>query len=133
MNEENVYSLEIDGQFFPDGEPMWFHGTAGEILEKIADELGIEEEDDCSLDVGCEEIFPSVRAYRAHQMFEDRLGKSGDLLDPDSLIQTLVKEGYARMLTPNEFDRWMEEEEMDEYDNARGELGDEWADGVWET
>jgi len=135
MNEEQVYALEIDGQFFPDDEPLRVHGTSGEVLERIADAWGIEEQDEerDAFDSDPDIIYPSVRAVRAHQMLEERMGKSGAYSDPDTLLTALIKEGFARRLTESEVDAWMEEEEMDEYEEARGELGEEWADGVWET
>jgi hypothetical protein len=135
MNEEQVYALEIDGQFFPDDEPMRVHGTAGEMLEQIADAAGIEEQEterdifDSDPDI----VYPSVKAVRAHQMLEERMGKSGAFSDPDALLAALIKEGLARKLSESEFDSWMEEQEMEEYEEARGELGEEWTDGVWET
>jgi hypothetical protein len=135
MNEEQVYALEIAGQFFPDDEPLRVHGTAGEILEKIADATGIEEAEGEreAFDNDPDAIYTSVKAVRAHQMLEERLGKSGVFSDPDSLITAIIKERLARRLTESEFDAWMEEEEMEEYEEARGELGEEWTDGVWET
>jgi hypothetical protein len=135
MNEEQIYALEIDGQFFPDDEPMWVHGTSGEIFEQVANQWGIEDEqvEGEETDFGPDVLYPSVRAIRAHQMLEDRIGKSGVFKDPDSLLLAMIREGFARRLTDSEFDSWVESEQMEEYEEARGELDDEWVDGVWET
>ena len=134
MNEEQVYALEINGQFFEEDEPFWVQGTAGEVLEKIADQMGVEEspeEADSELPPGVD--FPSIKALRAHQTLEDRMGKTGTYKDPDSLLQGMIKDGFARRLTEEETENWMEEEGMEEYDEARSDLGEEWHDGVWET
>jgi hypothetical protein len=135
MNEEQIYALEIDGQFFPEDVPLRVHGTSGEVLERVADECGIEDEraEGEELDFGPDVMYPSVRAIRAHQMIEDRIGKTGMYKDPDSLLQAMIREGFARRLTDAEFDKWMESEQMEEYEEARGALDDEWVDGVWET
>ena len=136
MDEEQVYSLEIDGQFFENDEPFWAHGTAGEILEQVADELGIEEdteeEEDTRWASELELIYPSRRALKAHQMFEDRLGRPGFYPNPDSLIEALIAEGLARHLSPDELEAFLEAEELEEYEEARGEIDEEWRDGVWE-
>jgi hypothetical protein len=135
MNEDQVYALEINGQFFSEDEPLWAHGTAGEVLEQIADELGIadpsEEEGAVELPPGAD--FPSAKALLALQTLEDKMGKTGTYKDPDSLLTGMIKDGFARRLTEEEYESWIEDEEMEEYDEARGELGEEWTDGVWET
>ena len=135
MNEEQVYALEVNGQFFEDDIPLRVHGTAGEIMEQLADEMGVEateeEEQDVELPAGVD--FPSLKAYRALQTLEDRMGKTGTYKDPDSLLQGMMKDGFARPLTEEETESWMEEEGMEEYDEARSDLDEEWSDGVWET
>jgi hypothetical protein len=135
MNEEQTFSLEINGQFFADDEPVRVHGTAGEVLEQIADHMGLEDEemeaDSFGLN-GCD-LYPSSRAMRAHTILEERLGKSGAYDNPESLIDAVMREGFARRLSEAEYEEWIEEQGMDEYDEARSELDDEWKDGVWET
>jgi hypothetical protein len=135
MNEEQVYALEIDGQFFSEDEPLWVHGTAGEILEQVAKELGIEgqEHEVDDLEYSSEIDYPSIRAVRAQQALEERMGKTDAYADPDAMLNGMIREGYARRLTDEEYESWMEEEEIDEYEEARGEIGEEWSDGVWET
>ena len=134
MNEEQVYSLEIDGQFFTNDEPFWVSGTPGEILERIAVKLGIEDEQEgVELDFGPGLEYPSARAIRAHQLIEDRIGKPGAFADPDSLLQAMIREGFARRLTEKQIESWAEEEVMEECEEARSELDEEWSDGVWET
>ena len=133
MHEEQVYSLEL-GELFPEKETaVRFQGTAGEILERIADEWGLEDDVAPDFDFEPDGLYPSVRSIRAHQVLEDRLGKPGAFHGPDSLIVAMIREGMARPLTEVEIEDWAEEEEKEQYEEARSELGEEWTDGVWET
>lgn len=133
MNEERVYSIDIGG-LFPEAEAAFrVQGTAGEVLERIADEWGLEDGEDPGIDFTPNGVYPSVRAMRAHQVIEDRLGKPRAFDDPDTLMAAVLREGLARELTEEECEAWKEEEEMEEYENARSTLDEEWSDGVWET
>jgi hypothetical protein len=133
MQEEKVYDLELDGLFPERLNPPRAHGTAGEILERIAGEWGLEEKEDKEEIPSPDGVYPSARAYIAHQMLEDQMGKSGAFADPNSLISAMLREGLVRMLTDSEIADWEEEEEMEEYEEARSELDEEWSDGVWEN
>lgn len=133
MHEELVYDLELEGLFPESLPPPRMHGTAGEILEKIADEWGLKDEDHPELAASVDGIYPSIRAFLAHQMLEDQIGKHGAFDDPDSLMSALLKEGLIRLLSETEIEDWEEEEEKEEYEMARSELDDEWTDGLWET
>ncbi|HDS29804.1 MAG TPA: hypothetical protein ENN67_02045 [Firmicutes bacterium] len=131
MNEEKVYDLELDGLFPESTKPPRVHGTAGEVLDKIAAEWGIEDKDE--EDESLDGVYPSSRALVAHQMLEDQMGKHGVYDDPESLIAALIREGLIRTLTDDEIADWEEDEDMEEYEEARSELDDEWSDGVWES
>ena len=133
MDEAKIFSIELDGLFPELDMAPRMHGTAGEILERIADQWGLEEEEAEELDIALDGIYPSTRAYRAQQVLEERLQNTGGFMEPDSLIAALIKEGLVRPMTDAEFDEWQDENEMDEYEEARGELDEEWQDGVWET
>jgi len=132
MHEQEMYVVDLS-ELFPDSEgPIIAQGTAGELMEKIADEFGLEDEDN-AVDIDLDSVYPSTRAFRAHQVLEDRLGKSGVFDIPDMLVEVLIKEGLLRSISDEEYDDWADEEEMDEYDDARSDLDEEWSDGVWET
>jgi hypothetical protein len=133
MDEHNIYSVKLDGLFPEAEEPIRVHGTAGEVFERVAEEWGLNEEDNADLDIPLDGVYPSIRSIRAHQLLEDHIGKSGVFSDPDSLLVALVREGLVRYMTEAEYEDWIDEEEMDVYDNARAGLDDEWTDGVWET
>jgi len=134
MDEQKVYAFKLD-ELFPETEgPLIAHGTAGEILEQIADTWGLEDEqENPELELSLDGVYPSTRALRAHHLLEDRLGTPGAYPEPNSLIAALLREELLRPLTDSEYEDWMEEEEMEEYEEVRGELDDEWVDGVWET
>ncbi len=133
MEEQKVFAIQLDG-LFPEAEDSpRVHGTAGEILERIADEWGLVEDPNEEQDFPLDGVYPSSRAYKAHQMLEDRMGKPGAFHEPDALIDAMILDGLARPLTDAEFEEWMEEAEMEEYEEARGELDDEWSDGRWES
>ena len=133
MKEEKIYAVELDG-LFPEAEvSLRVQGTAGEILERIADQLGLEDDENPGPDFVPDGVYPSVRAMRAHHVLEDRLCKPGAFEDPDSLLAAVLREGLARELTDDEYETWKEEEQMEEYEEARGTLDEEWSDGVWET
>jgi len=134
MDEKKVYAVKLD-DLFPELEgPIVAHGTAGEILELIAVKWGLQDEDENpEIEQSLDGAYPSTRALRAHHLLEDRLGRNGAFGDPDSLIDALLHDGLLRSLSEDEYEDWIDEEEMDEYDDARSELDDEWTDGVWET
>lgn len=133
MDEQKIYMVELDGLFPEYDDPPKVHGTSGEVLERIADEYGLEDEENEDVDIPLDGVYPSKRAFRAHQLMEDRIGKSGVYMEPDTLLEALIKEGLVRNLTEDEFESWLEDEDMDEYEEARSELDDEWTDGVWEN
>jgi len=133
MDERKVYIIELNGLFPELEEDIRVHGTAGEILERVADTYGIEDEPAEDFDIPLDGEYPSTRAYRAQQILEERLGKVDSFIEPDSLIDALMKEGLVRLLSEDEIDEFMDEEEMIVYDEVRGELDEEWTDGRWET
>jgi hypothetical protein len=132
MDEQIIYAMVLEGLFPEAAAPIRVHGTAGEILEKVADEWGLEDDENLEFDFSLDGVYPSTRAVKAHQMLEDRLGKSGAFDDPDKLMNALIKEGLVRQLTDDEYESWLSEEEMEEYEEARTELDEEWSDGLWE-
>jgi hypothetical protein len=125
--------IELGGLFPELEDAIKVHGTAGEIFERIADEWGIEEEDVSQIDIPLDGEYPSTRAFRAQQLLEERIGKPDTMMIPDMLMDALLLEGLVRPLSDDEYDEFMDEEEMDYYEEARGELDEEWTDGVWET
>ncbi len=134
MEEQKTYAVKLDGIFPEEDGPVVAHGTAGEILEQIADKMGLEDQkEDDDLGVALDGVYPSTRAIAAHHLLEERIGSSGAYGDPDLLIAALIREDQIAYLTDDEYDEWIDEEEMYEYDEARGELGEEWNDGRWET
>ncbi len=133
MDERKVYIIELGGLFPELDEEIKVHGTAGEILERIADTYGIENEPPEDIDIPLDGVYPSTRAFRAQQILEERLGKVDAFMEPDSLIDALMVEGLVRSLSEDELDEFMDREEMVNYDEARGKLDEEWTDGRWET
>jgi hypothetical protein len=134
MDEHKIYAVNLD-ELFPDLEgPIIAHGTSGEILEQIAGRWGLEDEDENpDLGLSLDGVYPSTRAIRAHQILEDRIGRHGAFETPDLLMDALLQDGIIRHVTDDEFEDWVDDEEMDEYEEARGTLDDEWTDGLWET
>ena len=133
MDEQKIFSIELDGLFPEYDTAPRVSGTAGEILERIADEYGLEDEDPSEIDFPLDGVYPSTRAFRAKQLVEDRLQKSADFDEPDALIGAMMEEGLARHMTDDEFDEYQDELELDEYNEARSELDEEWQDGLWEN
>lgn len=130
--EHRIFMIELVGLFPEEDLPPRVHGTGGEVMERIAEEWGLQ--DDNTVDIAnLDGVFPSVRAYRAHQLIEDQMGKSGAFPDPDSLIDAMIREGMARKLTDDEFEDLIDDEELEGYEVERSILDDEWTDGVWET
>ncbi len=134
MDEQKIFAVDLEGLFPELDDAPKVNGTSGEILEKIADVWGLEEDEESDdpdnfLDI----IYPSNRAFKAHQMLEEHLGKPSAFPEPDSLIDALINDGAIRPLTEDEFDEWQDENEMDQYESARSNLDAEWQDGVWET
>ena len=132
MDEHKVFMVELGGLFPEFDDAPKVHGTAGEILERVADEMGIEDGDATELDYSPDGTYPSIRAYRAQLVLEDRLHSPNKIANPDELIALLIKEGLVRPMTDAEFDEWQDELEMDEYEEARSGLDEEWQDGLWE-
>ena len=119
---------------FPDFEDNpRVRGTAGEVLELIADLMGIEDEDADNVDFALDGIYPSTRAYRAQQAMEDRLPNPDNIFGPEDVINALMKEGLVRSMSDDEYEEWQDENEMEEYEEERGGLDEEWQDGLWET
>jgi hypothetical protein len=133
MDEHKIFAIELGGLFPELTDSPKVHGTAGEILERIADEWGLEEEDAADLDIPLDGVYPSIRAFRAHQLLEDRLASKERTPDPDKLIEAMINEGLARKMTEDEYEELMDLEDLDEYEEARGELDEEWVDGLWEN
>jgi len=133
MDEQKIFMVELDGLFPEFDEAPRVYGTAGEILERIAKELGLEDGDSEDLDLSLESIYPSSRAYRAQQAMEDRLQNADGFVGPDELITAMIKEGLIRTMSDDEFDEFQDENEMNEYESARSGLDEEWQDGLWET
>ncbi|HEX9745266.1 MAG TPA: hypothetical protein VGB30_07550 [bacterium] len=131
-DEQTIYNLELTGALSEDLEELMVRGTAGEVLEQVADAWGLEDDPD-GIDASIEGIYPSVKAYLAHQLIEDHMGKSGAFSDPESLIKAMILDGTARILSDDELDEILDDEEMDEYEEERASLDEEWTDGVWET
>ncbi len=133
MDERDIFSLELDG-LFPELEVApRMSGTAGEILEHIADEWGLEDDKSLELDVQLDGVYPSTRAIKAHHILEDQMGKSGSFNNPDLLIIAMLQEGLAKYMTDEEFEDFLDDKEAVAYEEARSSLDEEWADGVWET
>ena len=133
MDEHKIFAIEMDALFPELDESPKVNGTAGEILERIADEWGIEDEEDIDPDFPLDAVYPSSRAFKAHQMLEEQIGKPGGFPEPDSLIDALINEGLVRIMTEDEFEEWMDKDEMVQYEEARSGLDEEWTDGLWET
>ena len=132
MDEQDIFSIELGG-LFPDRViPLRLSGTSGEILERIANEWGIEDDNTLELERALDGVYPSTRAIKAHHMIEDQLGKSGTFASPDLLILALIQDGMATYMTDEEYEDFLDEEELDEYEEARGTIDEEWSDGVWE-
>jgi hypothetical protein len=132
MDEQDIFSIELGGLFPDRVNPLRVSGTAGEILERIANEWGLEDDESLELERLLDGVYPSTRAIKAHHMLEDQLGKSGAFASPDMLLFAMVQEGLATHMTEEEFEHFLDEEDADEYEEARGTIDDEWADGVWE-
>jgi len=133
MDEQKLFAIDLEGLFPELDDPPKVHGTAGEILERIGDEWGIEEEDVTNLEFPLDGVYPSTRAFRAHQLLEERIHRHDSAGDPIALIDILIKESLVRPISDDEYDEMMEEEELGEYEEARSELDDEWVDGRWEN
>ena len=133
MDEQKIFALDLGGLFPEYDESLKVYGTAGEILEQVADEWGLEEDKEVDADFSPDGVYPSSRAFKAHQLIEDQLGKTGAFSEPDALVMAMVREGLARFLSDDEIDDWIDTEDKEEFEEARGELDDEWTDGRWES
>ncbi|MCK4720308.1 hypothetical protein KAU08_06600 [bacterium] len=133
MDEQDIFSLELDGLFPELDVAPRMSGTAGEILEHIADEWGLEDDKNLELDVQLDGVYPSTRAIKAHHILEEQMGKSGSFNSPDLLIIAMLEEGLAKHMTDEEFEDFLDDKEAVAYEEARSSLDEEWADGVWET
>jgi len=134
MQEQKIYAVRLDDLFPELDGPIIAHGTSGEILEQIATKWGLEDqEENPELEMSQDGVYPSSRAIRAHQLLEDRVGRHGAFGTPDLLMDALLKDGIVQHLSEDEYEDWVDEEEMDKYEDARSELDEEWTDGVWET
>ena len=133
MDEHKIFAIELGGLFPELADSPKVHGTAGEILERIADEWGLEDEDSADLDFPLDSVYPSTRAFRAHQLLEERISSKDGISDPDKLIDAMIKEGLARKMSEDEYEELMDLEDVGEYEEARSELDEEWSDGLWEN
>lgn len=133
MDEQDIFSIELEG-LFPELEVSpRMSGTAGEILERIADEWGLEDDKNLELDIQLNGVYPSTRAIKAHHILEEQMGKSGSFNSPDHLIKAMLQEGLAKYMTDEELEDFLDDNEAVAYEEARRSLDEEWADGVWET
>ena len=133
MDEQDIFSLELSGLFPELDVPPRMSGTAGEILERIAGEWGLEDDESLEYEHALDGVYPSTRAIKAHHMLEDQLGKSGAFSNPDLLIFAMIHEGLASSMSDEEYEDYLDDADHGEYEEERSTLGDEWTDGVWET
>ncbi|MFH1676325.1 MAG: hypothetical protein ABIC40_04795 [bacterium] len=133
MDEQKIFALDLGGLFPEYDESLKVYGTAGEVLEQVADEWGLEEDKEADGEFSPDGVYPSSKAFKAHQLIEDQLGKSGAFADPDTLVMAMVRDGLARFLSDDEIDEWIDKEDQLEFEEARGALDEEWTDGLWES